>query len=67
MFLAVPLSTTKRDGSFFYQFSFLEDRISTALLVQNRLLSSKRLIKKIGKIEQKDFEKLKEKLIKLIE
>jgi len=66
MFLGVPLSTTIRDGSFFFQFQFLDDKISTALLVQNRLFSSKRLIKKIGKISEVDFVKLKSKLKDLI-
>jgi mRNA interferase MazF len=66
MFLGVPLSTTLREGTFFFQFSFVENEISTALLVQNRLFSSKRLIKKIGKIKEDDFEKLKIKLRDLI-
>ncbi|MEA1983882.1 MAG: type II toxin-antitoxin system PemK/MazF family toxin [Campylobacterota bacterium] len=65
MFLAVPLSTTIRDGSFFFQFNFKE-KISTALLVQNRLMSSKRLVKKMGKIDEENFNKLKIKLIELI-
>lgn len=67
IFLAVPLSTTLRSGSFFYQFSFIENKMSTALLVQNRLFSSKRLVKKIGKINQNDFLELKQKLIELID
>ncbi|MFA5233754.1 MAG: type II toxin-antitoxin system PemK/MazF family toxin [Sulfurimonas sp.] len=66
IFLGVPLSTTMRDGSFFFQFQFLDDKISTALLVQNRLFSSKRLMKKIGKISEVDFVKLKSKLKDLI-
>ncbi len=66
MFLGVPLSTTLREGTFFFQFSFIENEISTALLVQNRLFSSKRFIKKIGKIKEDDFEKLKIKLRDLI-
>ena len=65
MMLAIPLSTTIRDGSFFFTFNF-KDKASTALLVQNRLLSSKRLVKKIGKIDEENFVKLKEKLIELI-
>ncbi|SMP89830.1 mRNA interferase MazF [Epsilonproteobacteria bacterium SCGC AD-311-C15] len=65
MLLAIPLSTTPRDGSFFFQFEF-QNNISTALLVQNKLISSKRLAKKIGKIDKVNFEKLKEKLIDLI-
>ena len=67
MFLAIPLSTTSRDGTFFYQFSFLPNEISTALLVQNRHLSTKRLVKKLGKISEKDFQELKEKFKKLVD
>jgi len=66
MFLGIPLSTTLREGSFYFQFSFLEDKISTALLVQHKLFSSKRFIKKIGKINENDFRKLKIKLHNLI-
>jgi len=65
MFLAVPLSTTVREGSFFFQFNFKE-KISTALLVQNRLMSSKRLVKKMGKIDEESFKNLKKELISLI-
>lgn len=66
MFLGIPLSTTQREGSFYFQFSFLESKISTALLVQHKLYSHKRLIKKIGMIAQNDFDKLKIKLHDLI-
>ncbi len=66
MFLGIPLSTTPREGSFFFQFSFLDDEVSTALLVQQKLFSSKRFIKKIGKIDKDDFNSLKQKLYKLI-
>lgn len=45
MFLGVPLSTTNRDGSFFFQFEF-NGNTSTALLVQHRLFSTKRFMKK---------------------
>ena len=65
MFLGVPLSTTLREGSFF-QFSFLEDKISIVLLVQNKLFSSKRFMKKIGKINEKDFIDIKIRLKSLI-
>jgi len=65
MFLGIPLSTTPRSGSFFYQFEFLGE-ISTALLVQHRVFSTKRCIKKIGKIDEENFKHLKEKLMELI-
>jgi mRNA interferase MazF len=66
MFLGIPLSTTLREGSFYFQFNFVESKISTTLLVQHKLYSSKRLIKKIGMINQCDFDKLKIKLHDLI-
>ena len=66
MFLGIPLSTTLRDGSFYFKFSFLDGKQSTALLVQHKLYSNKRLIKKIGMINTVDFENLKLKLHCLI-
>lgn len=66
MFLGVPLTSTQRDGSFFFQFEF-DGEISIALLVQHKLFSSKRIIKKMGKINSEDFKNLKKKLIELIE
>lgn len=66
MFLGIPLSTTYREGSFFYPFSFEEGRMSTALLIQHKLFSSKRLMKKIGKINMGNFSEMKEKLVELI-
>ncbi len=65
MLLAIPISTALRDGNFFFQFPF-KSKVNTALLVQNRLMSSKRLVKKIGKIDSENFTKLKEKLVDLI-
>lgn len=65
MFLGVPLSTTIREGSFYFQF-MLDDKISTALLVQHKLYSNKRLMKKMGMINKCDFDNLKMKLHNLI-
>ena len=66
MFIGIPLTTTKRDGSFFYTFSFMPDKVSIAILIQARLFSSKRLLNKIGTINKNDFQELKEKYIKLL-
>ena len=66
MFLGIPLSTTLRNGSFYFQFTFKDDKISTALLVQHKLYSSKRLVKKIGMINKNDFANLQIKLKSLI-
>lgn len=62
MFFGVPLSTTYRDGSFFYGFEFITGKHSTALLVQTKLFSSHRLLNKIGMINKDDFKNLREKL-----
>ena len=62
LFFGVPLSTSLKEGSYFYQFSFIEDKISTALLVQAKVFDIKRIDKKIGMIKKDDFYKLKESL-----
>jgi len=66
MFLGIPLSTQRKDGSFFFEFSFKDEKISTALLVQTKMFDVKRLDKKIGKISVEDFAKLKIQFKQLI-
>lgn len=66
MFFGIPLSTTFREGSFFYGFEFITGKHSTALLVQTKLFSSRRLLNKIGMINKDDFKNLREKLNKLM-
>jgi len=59
MFFGIPLSTKSKQGSFYFEFRFLENQISTALLVQAKMYDVKRLDKKIGMIKQEDFWQLK--------
>lgn len=66
IFLGVPLSTQLRDGSFFYQFQFLEDKKSTALLVQAKMFDVKRLDRRIGMIGIDDFNAMTIKMKKLM-
>ena len=66
MFLGIPLSTQRKNGSFFFEFSFKDDKISTALLVQTKMFDVKRLDKKIGKISVEDFGRLKIQFKELI-
>jgi len=66
MFFGIPLSTQRKDGSFFFEFTFKENKISTALLVQTKMYDVKRLDKKIGKISVEDFERLKIQFKELI-
>lgn len=66
MFLGIPLSTQPKDGSFFFQFEFLEDKISTALLVQAKMYDVKRLDRRIGMINKDDFKNMEVKMKKLM-
>ena len=67
MFIGIPLTKTTRNGSFFYSFIFTNDIVSTAILAQIKLYSSKRLLNKVGKIDNDNFQQLKKKLIKLLD
>ena len=64
--LAVPLTRSFRVGVFYYNFSFSEGPISTAILSQLRLIDSKRLNYRAGTIGKNDFVELKEKLRRLL-
>ena len=66
LFCGIPLSTTIREGTFFYNFSFLDDKTSSALLVQAKTFDVKRLDRKIGTINKTDFEKLEIKFKSLM-
>lgn len=62
LFCGIPLSTTMREGSFFFSFQFLEDKESSALLVQAKTFDVKRLDRKIGTLGKDDFKRLEQKM-----
>ena len=62
LFCGIPLSTTLREGTFFFNFQFLELKQSSALLVQSKTFDVKRLDRKIGMINQNDFKELESKM-----
>ena len=65
MFLAVPLSSQVKLGD--YKLTFERDGISfTANLSQIRVLSSKRLLRHVGKMQRPDFESIRQMFRKLI-
>jgi len=66
MFFGVPLSTQTKKGTFFYNFTFLNNP-SNALIVQGRLFDSKRLENRIGMISKDDFEDIKKNLKELLD
>jgi len=66
LFCGIPLSTTLREGSFFFNFSFLENKKSNALLVQSKTFDVKRLDRKIGTMNKNDFCELESKMKSLL-
>jgi len=66
LFFGVPLSTTLRKGTYFYEFQFLELQKSSALLVQAKVFDIKRVDTKLGMIHEEDFVKLKVQLKDLL-
>ena len=66
MFFGIPLSTKIKEGSFFYNFIFLE-KPSNALIVQGRLFDTKRLENRLGMIGKDDFENIKNNLKGLLD
>lgn len=65
MFFGIPLSTQLKQGDFFFEFE-LSGVKTNALIVQGRLLDTKRLENKIGMMAKDDFENLKIKVRELL-
>lgn len=61
----IPLSSQIKQDNFFYNFT-LNGRLENGLLMQIRLISSKRLIRKIGRVNEDVFLLLKSKLFRNI-
>lgn len=55
---AIPLTSKIKSGKYYYQFE-LGENSSVAILSQVRLISSKRLLRKLGMISENNFEKIK--------
>ena len=63
--LVIPLTNTKKTGSYYYDFVY-RGKVSIAILSQIRLVDSKRLKYRKGNINKQDFLELKKKLIRVI-
>jgi mRNA-degrading endonuclease toxin of MazEF toxin-antitoxin module len=66
-FFAVPLSTTTKKSPYNFEFEFIENKPSVALLSQLRNMDAKRLLNKIGKIKKDDFQELKKRIQEIID
>lgn len=65
-FLGIPLTSKEKNDKFHFEFEYKEGKKSFAILSQVKLFDVKRAKYYDGKISQKHFEKLQEKLLKLI-
>jgi mRNA interferase MazF len=63
--LAMPLSTTAKRGKYYFDFSFRSDKTSVAILSQVKLIDTRRLYKKMGRMQSKDFQKLNKRFNEL--
>lgn len=60
-FWALPLTSKIKRGKFFYPLEF-QNVLRTVMLSQLRILSSRRLQRRIGKISDKQFQRIKRAL-----
>jgi len=60
--IAISLSSINREGKYYYSFNGKSGKISTALLSQIRCIDSLRLRHKMGKVSQKTFIQIKQKI-----
>jgi mRNA interferase MazF len=66
-FYAIPLSTTEKRNKYYFEFEFIKDKKSVAILSQMKNFDAKRLLNKIGMISQDDFIELKRQLKDIID
>ena len=72
LFVGVPTTTTlKDDNDYFHKIAYTDiskkSIISTAMILQFKVFSKKRLLSKLGMVNKNDFEALKDKLKKAID
>ena len=63
---ALPLTRSKKEGGFYYRITQGEEDDSVVILSQIRLISSKRLLRKMRMMEQTEFEEIKSKVKKFL-
>lgn len=63
-FLAIPLSTKSKTGSWYVNFVF-QDKEIVANLSQVKVISTKRLYNKLGELEEKDVKRIKDGFLRL--
>lgn len=63
LILIIPLSSKiKKDKFYYYKFISHSEKFVSAMICQIRLISSKRLIRKMGNISNQDFNEIKRRI-----
>ena len=62
----LPLTRSKKDGDFYYRITQGEEYDSVVILSQIRLISSKRLLRKMRMLKLSEFEDIKNKVKKFL-
>jgi len=58
MLWVVPLTSKPRQNKFYFKISFGEENISYVILSQSRIISAKRLVRKIDRLSEETFKKV---------
>ena len=66
VFLGIPLTSKIKEDKFHYEFNYIEDTRSFAILSQLKLFDIKRAKYRDGQISKENFYKLQDKLLDLI-
>ncbi len=69
LFVGIPLTSTIRDDDYFYSFSFQTKKATiknSAMLLQIRTFSKKRITDKLGKVNTDDFKQIEKRVIKML-
>ena len=62
-FTGIPLTSKKHNGSWYCQFEF-QSKIQTAILIQARLIDTRRVYSRMGKLSKSDFSRIKESYLR---
>ncbi len=65
IFWGIPLSSKEKNGKYYHNFSF-KNTTQTAILSQIKLIDSKRIMNKIGMIDNENYSLIKEKIKSLL-
>lgn len=66
LFWGIPLTSTKKNGVYYYNFRYKSKQTSTAILSQLRAFDSKRLLDKDGVMNEEDFGNIQKQLRNII-